>query len=182
MKKIGLILIGLIVLGACTPEVKVDNNELATPAVREGAFYANTLDAENSVIIADTVIYDVVVKNPDGDEWTSERLKGIDRDALTNIVFNAIYNGKLQAYDYRTEEAITIEDVKNLEKEYPRERIAKMQFIEEWYFDEQRMEFGKKVNTIMLAYELYDFNNAVSGYKAGVVVHLDEFKKQIDEK
>ena len=171
-----LVLGALILLGACTPEEKVESTENTKPVVKEGAFYETALDKGNAVVIAEKIIYDVIIKNPDGDEWTAERLKGIDKEALINIVFNAIYNGQLQAYDYRFETPMTIEDVKKLEIEYSRERIAKMQFIEEWYFDEKSMNFGKNVNTIMLAYENYDFNNEVSGYKAGVMVHLNEFK------
>jgi len=43
------------------------------------------------------------------------------------------------AYDYQQEIPLTVEEVKELEKEYNRDKFAKMQFIEEWYFEVTEM-------------------------------------------
>jgi len=172
------VLFWALFINACTNEPKEQKEELNIPPVKAGSFYETDLNSNNAVVIADTVTYDVVIKNiyPD-DEWEVSKLKNIDRAALANIVFNAIYNGKLTAYDYRTEAPMSIKEVKQLEKEYGREKIGKMQFVEEWYFNEQEMQMGKRVNEIMLAYELNGNDGEVRGYKAGVKVYLTDKSK-----
>jgi hypothetical protein len=152
-----------------------DKEEFKIPAVKTGAFYETDLDKNNAVVIADTIIYSVTTKNASPeDEWTEYCLRKMDNQALANIIFNAIYNGRLTPYDYDTEEAMTIKQVRAFEKENPRNKIAKIQFVEEWYFDEQNLKMSKRVNAIMLAYELRNIRNEVSGYKAGIKVYLND--------
>jgi len=172
------ILFFTLFISACAEEPKEQKEELNIPPVKTNSFYETDLNSNNAIVIADTVTYDVVIKNiyPD-DEWEVSKLKNIDRVALANIIFNAIYNGNLIAYDYRTEEQMSIEEVKQLEKEYEREKIGKMQFVEEWYFNEKEMQMGKRVNEIMLAYELNGDEGEVRGYKAGVKVYLTDKSK-----
>lgn len=182
IQKATTIILLTLFIGACTSEPKEQQEDLSTPPIKTGSFYKTDLNSNNASVIADTVTYDVVIKNvyPD-DEWEVSKLKNIDRAALANIVFNAIYNGKLTAYNYRTEEPMSIEEVKQLEKEYPRESIGKMQFVEEWYLNEQEMQLGKRVNAIMLAYELRGDDGAVRGYKAGVKVYLTDKSKNPEQ-
>ncbi|OQX98604.1 MAG: hypothetical protein B6I20_10880 [Bacteroidetes bacterium 4572_117] len=163
----------VLLISACTNENTQQKEDLNVPPVKTGAFYETDLDSSNSVLIADSIIYDVVIKNafPE-DEWSELCLKYVDRTALANIIFNAIYSGRLTAYDYQNEIAMTIEEVKELEKENSRDKIAKIQFIEEWYMDEKEMKMGKRVNEIMLAYELNNDDGEVRGYRAGVKVFL----------
>lgn len=181
MKKItNLSLIFLLVyfFNACKNQNPDQKEKINIAPVKTGAFYETYLNSNNSVIIADTIIYDVVIKNafPE-DDWQEFCLKNVDRTALANIIFNAIYNGKLTAYDYQQEKPMTIKEVQELEKEYSRDKIAKIQFIEEWYFDEKEMKMGKRVNEIMLAYELNNFDGEIRGYKAGVKVYLTDKSK-----
>ena len=168
----------LFFINSCKDETTEQKEEINIPLVKTGAFYETDLDSSNSVLIADTITYDIVIKNsiPE-DDWQEFCLKNVDRTALANIVFNAIYNGKLTAYDYQQEVPMTIEEVKGLEKEYSRDQIAKIQFVEEWYFDENEIKMGKRVNEIMLAYELINQDGEVRGYKAGVKVYLTDKSK-----
>ena len=165
-------------VNSCKDEATEQKEEINVPPVKTGAFYETNLNSSNSIVIADTIIYDVVIKNavPE-DEWQEFCLKNVDRPAIANIIFNAIYNGKLTAYDYQHENSMTIDQVKELEKEYSRDKIAKIQFIEEWYFDEEEIKMGKRVNEIMLAYELNNSDGETRGYKAGVKVYLTDKSK-----
>ena len=193
MKTISLLLMSIIFLttiNSCNQSSKDSNNELndsvaeiSIPEVKTGSFYAPDIDKGNAIILADTIIYDVELKNNDVDnEWKEECLKYVNRKAITNIIFNAIYNGKLDAYNYNDEiTPITIDDLKALEKEYSRDRITKMQFKEEWFFDEENLVFGKKVIAIMLAYEVYDAGGKVRGHTAGLVVYLNKSENEVSE-
>jgi len=168
----------LLLINSCTEEATEQKEEINTPDVKTGEFYETDLNSSNSVIIADTIIYDVTIKNTSKeDDWQEFCLKNVDRTALANIIFNGIYNGKLTAYDYQQESPMTIEEVKELEKEFSRDQIGKMQFIEEWFFDEKDMTMGKRVNEVMLAYEILNLDGEVRAYKAGVKVYLTDKSK-----
>lgn len=133
--------------------------------------------SDNAAILADTVIYDVIIKNPDPeDEWTEKCLKNIDRRGFIETIFNAIYEKNLTAYDYINDTPYTIEEVKELEKSegYTREKIGKVQFTEEWYFDKEKLKMFKRVRSIILGYENLDENNDVKYYTALFKVYLDK--------
>jgi len=166
---------------SCTNQSK-DNKEVTEIEVRKGAFYGTDLNSSNSVILADTIAYDVTIKNPDPeDNWTEEDIRRMDEEALANIIMNAIYNGKLTAYNFQDETPMTIEQVKELELEYPRGNVGRMRFIEEWYFDEEKLQFGKRVNSIMLAYEKLN-SEGEARYIPGVMVHLTDKSKNLSQK
>jgi hypothetical protein len=185
MKKITYGIIILSVLGFVSCNNQLPDNETSSTnkiEIREGAFYSTGLNSSNAVVLADTIAYDVTIKNPNPeDNWTEEDLKGMDELALANIILNAIYKGRLTAYDFQTEEPMTIEQVKELEAEYPRDKIGRMRFIEEWYFDEKNLQFGKKVNTIMLAYERLN-SEGEARYIPGVMVYLNDKSKNPPQK
>lgn len=131
----------------------------------------------NYAIVADTIIYDVVIKNSNtNDYWKEECLKNVDRRKITDIIFKAIYEGRITAYDYFENTPFTIAEIKNLEKEneFGRDRFAQIQFKEEWLFDEINLKMEKKVNSIILGYELYDSENKVKGYRAAFKVYLNK--------
>jgi hypothetical protein len=158
------------------------NTENVIPEVKMGNFYGDNSNKNNSVVLADTIITYTVIKNPDpSDDWQEKCLSRLNRVALANIVFNAIYNGKLTPYDYLTDEPITIEQVKEIEKNHPRSEIAKMEFSEEWYFNENDLSFSKKVNSIMMGYEGRNTEGEVK-YYPGVKVFLNGAKKKIEVK
>ncbi len=117
--------------------------------------------------IADTIITDVVIKNSNNDEWTSYCLRNLDKETLVNELFDLVYSGKLTPYNFFSDEKMTIDELKELEKdpEFKRENIAKVQFEESWNFDTENHKMIKKVHSIMLAYELYNSDGSVKGYK-----------------
>lgn len=191
MKKLRIIILlaGIILINlfACksNKEDKTENNLKSDsvlseiPEVRMGNFYADSANKTNAVVLADTIIYYTIIKNPDpDDDWQEQCLSRLDRKALANIVFNAIYSGRLTPYNFKTEAPMTIEEVKALDKENPRSQIAKMEFTEEWYFNENDLSFSKRVNSIMLGYERRSTEGEVK-YTAGVKVYLNGEKKKV---
>ncbi|TVR73613.1 MAG: hypothetical protein EA408_04740 [Marinilabiliales bacterium] len=130
----------------------------------------------NAAVIADTVIYDVIVKNPDAEDlWTEETLRNLNRGGFVDIIFNAVYREELVAFDYFTGQALTVRDVADLENdpEFSRENIGMLQFNEEWYFDEENLRMEKRVNSVSLGYEVYDAEGRIRGYKPAFLINLN---------
>ncbi len=131
---------------------------------------------EKGFLVAEPIIYDVVVLNPDPeDRWTTEKLEKLHKEALVELIFQAVEEGKVTAWNYHTDEKMSIKDIHTLEKtdEFNKSKIGKIQFIEDWYFDEKRMRMTKVVKSIMLAYEVYDQFGKVRGYKAAFRIDLN---------
>ena len=127
-------------------------------------------------ILADTISYPVVIKNPDTtDTWTTECLRPLDRKKLVDAVFDAVYSNDAQAYNYFTNEPMSIKDVKALEKtdEFSRENVGKLQFWESWYFDEKKQIFTKKVHKILVAYEVFTEDGVLRNYKPAFYIKLN---------
>ncbi len=130
----------------------------------------------NIPVIADTVIYDVVIRNPDPEEWwADENLKNLNKEALLDIIFNAVYRKDLIPYDYFSQEAMTAHEVVEIENEpdYSRDNIGRIQFAEEWYFDEENLRMEKRVNSLTLGYEVLDARGNLRGYKPLFMVKLN---------
>ena len=133
------------------------------------------LNLNNFITIADTIINDVVIKNPDNDDWTSYCLRHLDRETLINDLFDLVYSEKLVPYDFFTDEVLSIADIKLIEseEEYSRENVAKVQFEESWSFDKDTQAMVKKVHSVMIAYELFTSEGKVKGYKPIFKVYLN---------
>lgn len=163
-----------------TPEKQTNNTDSIQTANKieipdRVTYYEPATDNKNALVVAQPVTYDVIVKNPlPTDEWTAECLKNLKLDYLTNTIFQAIYKGKLKAYDFRSDTPLTIEEVKAIEKEYKRTNIGKIQFDEDWFFDENTMKLSKRVKSITFGYELRSAEDEVKGYKGGIKVFLGD--------
>jgi len=160
----------IILIIACITACKQQNSK---PSVTGKAKTLKDTTLLNFQSIAESIRYDVIIKNPDtDDEWTETCLKGLDREKLVNEVYKAIYAGKVKAYDYYTDEPMSVNQVKEIEKQAESDgaEIAKVQFLEDWFFDPATFNFYKKVHFIMLAYEILDENGNARNYKAAFYV------------
>jgi hypothetical protein len=153
----------IIYIVACKQEVKTEQ-----PSVE------NTIDLNQYKTLADTIITDVVIKNPDNDEWTSYCLRNLDRKTLVNDLFDLVYSGELTPYNFFTDEELKIDEIKEFERdpEYSRDNSAKIQFEESWNFDRANQKMIKEVHSIMIAHELYNADGTVKGYKPIFKVYL----------
>lgn len=164
----------LLILISCNNQDNKKNKTIAEKNIEKNV---GSKKNDNYTVLADTIIYDVVVKNSNTEDyWREECLKNVDRKKITDIIFKAIYEGRITAYDYFENTPFTIAEIKNLEKEndFDRDRFAQIQFKEEWLFDEINLKMEKKVTSIILGYELYDSENKVKGYRAAFKVYLNK--------
>ena len=138
-------------------EARVDTVVVVqNPPYAETATYFEA-PSDKKVVIANPIICQFNVKNynPD-DDWTEECLAHTNTAALAACIYQAVIKGRLKAYDYYTEEEMSVADVKALDKQYKRSSIGQIQFEEDWYFDEKNLRFYKDVKALIWGYELHE--------------------------
>jgi hypothetical protein len=126
--------------------------------------------------IADPITYEVIVNNPNPeDDWKTECLANTSTKNLVADIVEAVKDGKLKAFDYYDNHLLTREELNHLfEEEKIQEKIGNIQFIERWYWNKENLQLQKKVEKLMLGYELYDLDGKVKGYKASFTVKLGD--------
>jgi len=127
------------------------------------------IDSAGLVMIGRDIITEVILR-PDtlGDPWEVEKVKGFSGDQMFTTLFERIYDKKLTVFDCLTGEALNPADIKKMEKEFnsDRSRIAKMQFVENWYFDPATNEIVKKTRSVSFGYEIIREGGLPAGYAA----------------
>jgi hypothetical protein len=129
---------------------------------------ANKLPFDTDNLLADTISYPTIVKNPDlSDTWTTKCLEPLNRKVMVDKLFDAVYNHGAIAYDYFTHQPLSIEEVKKIEQkeDFSRDKVGKLQFWESWFFSEVTHQFEKKVHAVLMAYEVYTHDGKVRNYK-----------------
>ena len=127
-------------------------------------------------LIADTIIYDVIIKNPNPDDiWTEQCLGYLRRDEFVNQLFEAVYDKRANAYDFITGRKMSPRDLRKLEKneDFEREKIGKIQFAEVWYFDTAKLALEKRILYMNLGYEVMGENSEIIGYKPVFRIYLN---------
>jgi len=143
--------------GSCKNEVKLENKSTAVRTLPKG-----------SILVADSVIYDVVIRDIDHeDPWESERLKTFKQDVFVDNIFDQLYEGKLFAYDFYTGEELTIKKIKEIEKAegFSRTKVSKIQFNEQWSIDSLGV-LNKQINYMTFGLESYSLQGTFTGHKA----------------
>jgi len=133
-------------------------------------------DELSGTLIADTIIYDVIIKDTTlNDFWSKQCLKGVNHKEFIDDIFNNIYNEKIQALHFLSEEKLPIKDIEEMEHEdwFSREAIGKIQFTEIWYYNPNHAVMNKIVLSLTLGVEQYDNNNKLKGYKPIFKVYLN---------
>ena len=132
---------------------------------------------EGAVIIARDIVTEVIVRpDPDGDPWETEKVEGYQGDAMINSIFDRIYNGSLTVYDYHTGEALSVNDIRQAEKEFndDRSRIGKLSFTEDWFYYPAYNRLEKVTKSVVFGYELYNNQGKVYAYRAAFQARLVE--------
>lgn len=112
-----------------------------------------------SMQIADQIIYDVIIKNPDPlDEWTEQCLGGLKRKELVDFIFDGLYDEQFKAYDIFNDHLIPSRTIRKMEEngEFTRDQVSKIQFVEDWYADPGGTSISKKVTEVRLGLEHID--------------------------
>lgn len=131
-------------------------------------------------LIAEGIIYDVIIKpQPENDEWETERLKGYNGNSMIDNIFEAIYNGTIEVYDYHTGEKLKPGDIRKMESRegFEREKLGKIQFTENWYFNPETFDIEKEVLSIVPGYESRSSDGTFIGYRAAFRFDLPEGTK-----
>ncbi|NOU60115.1 hypothetical protein [Marinifilum caeruleilacunae] len=152
-----LILSGLF-LFSC--QSKVEN----TPAKTEGE------------LIADPIIYEVIVKAPnEDDEWLNECLGNTKSSYLVKQVLKEVRAGNLNAYDYYDNRELSVREIEQIINDNDLNgRTGKIQFEENWYWDKEALKLRKEVRKIMFGFEIFDATGKLRGYKASFVIDLEK--------
>lgn len=119
-------------------------------------------------LVADTITYDVMITNPDPqDTWTAKCLSRLNRRALIDSMFTAVYEGTAIAYDFETLEKLTPARVHQLEaaEGFSRDQIGKIQFTEAWYIHAAGHSMTKQVLSVVLGSNYYDSDGNLFGHK-----------------
>ena len=156
-----LILFSLLLIVSCTSK----QTQTTAPAIVTGQVtYSGDL-------IADTIIYDVIIHNLDpDDQWAQQRLQYLNQNALIDSIFDLVYSEKLVAYDFFEHNPLKIKDIKKMESEdgFSRDKIGKIQFAERWYFDASNLRFRKEIISLVLGYDRISSD--------GILMHKPVFK------
>ncbi len=114
------------------------------------------------------VIYDTFIVNRDStDSWESERLSGFNKTALIQFIFDEVFAGRITPTDYFTGEKIPLSELKKMETEgeFSRKNISKIQYDEQWIWDKEKSEMVKRINSMTIAYEVFDNTGKSRGQK-----------------
>ncbi len=135
---------------------------------------ATAFDSVSGVVVADTIIYDVVISNPNPDDpWAVQCLKGLDHSLLISNIFDMVYSGKALAYNHQTNEKLTPKQVEEIEAgaDYSRDNIGMIQFTEIWFVNPGDVSMTKKVISMVLGYNY--------GAPDGMMLHKALFRVEL---
>jgi hypothetical protein len=166
MKKILFLLVTLCIIG-CSGKKTSENTFTAV----------QKMTSPVGMLAADTIIYDVIIRNPNPDDrWTENCLKGLKRTELVNAIFTLIYEEKVIPLDFDTHQPLQVKDIKLLEnqKDFSRDKVGKIQFKERWIFDTNKLTFTKQIISMVLGYEVFDDMGELRGYKPAFIVYFNQ--------
>lgn len=138
--------------------------------------HTNETDDKDKTILAERIQYDVLIKSPDPDlNWWVQNIEGSKRETFVKTILQLAYDGKVKAYNYDNmlltplqvknfdadTEKVSLPDATNPDKFHDTtiinrldiQEITKVRFLEEWYLDEKKPGFDKKVVGVMLMKE-----------------------------
>ena len=125
--------------------------------------------SSNLIVVAKDIITEVIVK-PDtlGDPWEVEKVRNYDGKLMFSNLFENIYNKKVTVYDLVTDAPLDPNDVRKLEEAFGSDltKIAKFQFLEDWYFDPATNKIIKKIKSASFGYEYYPDPSLPVRYRA----------------
>jgi len=158
MKKINLLIIVLAVgIIAC-------NNEKSKVVKLVG----ESPIPDVKIVLIDSLTYSIAThasENVDSTELAG--FKFFLQGDLIDYIFKQIYEGNLKAYDFLSDEELSIDKVKEIENTdgYERTKVGKVQFNEQWFVDKTGMLL-KRVNSMTLGVERFSKQGTFIGYNA----------------
>lgn len=137
----------------------------------------SSVPSASGMVVADTIIYPVDIINLDSaNTWASARLRNLDHKKTTDLLFDAVYEGKAKALDYYDRTPIPVEKLKEMEVsgKLDRGKLAQLQFEETWQIDPEAGSMTKTVQSVLLAWPVFDSHGNFQAYQAGFVIELNQ--------
>lgn len=157
-------------------------------------------DPSTGTVITEKIEYPVFIKSPYAEEngdWWKENIETSKRTDFVEMLLDWAYTGKVGAYDFLTNEPLTVEQVKQIGNEsdtirvtktYPPydemdtviqqkldiQLIHKIKFLEEWSFNLSDHSFSKKVLGIAPTLTMYDDSTEIKGYRPLFWLYFDK--------
>jgi hypothetical protein len=119
------------------------------------------------LIVADTITYDVVIVNTSAEDPFKEKfLEHLDHQVFIDSLFSMIETGRVTAYDYDTNERLSVRQVRKIEDEegFSRDNIGMIQFTEIWFLNISTGTMTKKVHSIIPGYNYKTDDGTILGY------------------
>jgi hypothetical protein len=129
------------------------------------------------ILLADTIIYDVLISNPNPDDaWATKCLSRLNRKALIDSIFSMVYQERATAYNFETREKMTVKQVKKMELTagFTRDNIGMIQFTEAWYLDPESAAMTKRVIQLVLGCNFYTSDGELFGHKPVLRIDLNK--------
>lgn len=123
--------------------------------------------SNSSDATGDTVMYSLyLAPNQSGPSQQVECLLGLDHHAFIDQIFNKIYNNQCQAYRFEDGRALSVGDVRRIERNdgFSRARITMVQFRELWSTDSLG-RLHKQVLDLTLGIEAYSPQGTFLGHR-----------------
>jgi hypothetical protein len=133
----------------------------------DSSVMVNPAPAAGLLNLADTITYDVNLYNLNPDDAYADRfLKHLKPEILINGIFDALYSGKMKAFDIATNKELTIGKIKEIEKApgFSRTKIGKIQFTESWSLNPASLTIEKKVISMAFGYAHTDASEGIVAY------------------
>jgi hypothetical protein len=164
-----LIILGMLIFIASCKNAKVKENTSPVAVSSEVS--------PDLIVVGKDIITEVIVK-PDtlGDPWEVEKVKNYNGKLMFTNLFANIYSKKVTVYNIRTGEPLDPEDVRKMTKEFDSDisRIAKIQFLEDWYFNPSTNRIIKKIKSASFGFESSKDTGLPARYKALFRLNIDQ--------
>lgn len=130
---------------------------------------------KNKKVLTERIQYDVIIKLPNPEfDWWMQNIEGGKRETFVKTFIQLASSGKVKVYDYDnqplskhqidsmlvwTDTIINVDPETNkstkvaVKEELNIQKVTKVRFLEEWYLDENKLSFDKKVVGMMLMKE-----------------------------
>lgn len=153
-------------------------------------------DGKDTKVLTERIQYDVLIKTPDQDfDWWVQNIEGSKRESFVKTFLDLASSGKVKTYDYlnlplskhqidsilvRYDTITNIDPRTNVATRVPVkeelniQQITKVRFLEEWNFDEKKLNFDKKVVGLMLMKENYGDSTELRGYSPLFWIYFDD--------
>ena len=159
----------LIFIGSCKHKTLKDNSSNSAALSSE--------ISPDLIVVANDIITEVIVK-PDtlGDTWEVEKVRNFNGKLMFTNLFENIYSKKVTVYDNLTGAPLDPGDVRKMEKEFGSDvsEIAKIQFLEDWYFNPSTNKIIKKIKSASFGYVSSKENGFPVRYKALFKLKIDQ--------